>query len=490
MKLIPDVNELWIGIGGTFDTFGQDSEEFCDNSLGNIIANKTVNTIIITIDVLPDGRIRYTHEDSGTGIKNIEKALTIGNKEHQESVYNEHGFGMKHAFASANPENDSWSICTRTKDDLEKGIYHKVEAPYEYDLVEKTINEEESRWPGELTSTGTICQFICSREFFDTVQQGIGGRAKEKKCLDYFSEELGYVYSRNIKDGEISIILKSNTIRDDNGEKYYTRVKAIEPNIVGYYPPEPNRITKDLGGGEVIIEYKFCEIKESNYAKYYLKNQATAGAEIRLNGRLILKNVFKDIWGVEMHPQYNHFLCMINIISNDRRRLPKTRTTKNGVRLGDEKLNQLYKWIRSILPTPPRTSSGIVSERALLDELKSLKDTHLPNEVKRVEREFEVYRGIDGRVKVDLYVFDGQEVIIYEGKKEDADIQSVYQLRMYWDGCVCYGISPDKSILIASRFPNAVIKVVEQTNQLLDLDGNKYNIILRTWQEEKVSYPK
>lgn len=31
MKLIPDVNELWIGIGGTFDTFGQNSEEFCDN---------------------------------------------------------------------------------------------------------------------------------------------------------------------------------------------------------------------------------------------------------------------------------------------------------------------------------------------------------------------------------------------------------------------------------------------------------------------------
>lgn len=89
-----------------------------------------------------------------------------------------------------------------------------------------------------------------------------------------------------------------------------------------------------------------------------------------------------------------------------------------------------------------------------------------------------------------VIVNDNSFINIKQKEKEDVDIQSIYQLRMYQDGCVCDGIRPDKAILIASRFPEAVIKVVEQTNQLLDLDGNRYNIILRVWREEKVSYLK
>lgn len=119
MNLIPNANELWTGIGGTFDSFNQVIFEFVDNTIANLTANRlNSNNIIITIDENNDGSITYTQEDTGTGIKDIEKSLTIGNKDNRESTLNEHGFGMKHALASANPKNDNWEIVTRTIEDL------------------------------------------------------------------------------------------------------------------------------------------------------------------------------------------------------------------------------------------------------------------------------------------------------------------------------------------------------------------------------------
>jgi Predicted nuclease of the RecB family len=489
VNVIPNANELWVGIGGTFDTFTQVACEFIDNSIGNIISNRIFNTnIIITVDIMGNKVIRYTQEDAGTGIKNPEKSLTIGNKDMRESVFNEHGFGMKHAFASANPENNNWTIYTRTKEDMTRGVFKKIKAPYSYEIVCEEMDIKDTTWPGEFNGTGTIISFECNEDFFNTVQAGVSGRAGLKKCLDYFSEDLGYIYSNIIREGKISLTVKSNTIYGEE-EEYYNKVGSIEPTIIGYYEPKPNSISLNLGAGDVRIEYKFCEVKEGNFYKYYLKNQATAGAEIRINGRLMLKNVFKDIWGLEMNPHFNHFLALINIVSDDRDKLPKTRTTKNGIRLGDEKLSNLFGWIRKVFPNPPRLSSGAVSEKGLIDELKELKDMHLPNQVKRVDREFSVFTKIGCNVKVDLYVFDGQEVIIYEAKKDDADIQCIYQLRMYWDGCICDGIKPDRGILIASHFSNGVKKVIEQLNDLKDSEGNNYNIAIKTWKEEGIQYP-
>lgn len=49
------------------------------------------------------------------------------------------------------------------------------------------------------------------------------------------------------------------------------------------------------------------------------------------------------------------------------------------------KLAQLY-------PNPPRLTSGAVSERELLEDLKRLKEIYLPDEVKRVKRMMQRFR--------------------------------------------------------------------------------------------------
>ena len=60
---------------------------------------------------------------------------------------------------------------------------------------------------------------------------------------------------------------------------------------------------------------------------------------------------------------------------------------------------------------------------------------------------------------------------------------------MYWDGCVIDQIIPTQGILIAAEHSEAVREMLEIVNEFKDQNGNNYNFVLRTWQEEGVNYP-
>ncbi len=53
-------------------------------------------------------------EDNGTGIADLAPVMTLGDLSKREGPLNEHGFGLKHALAHANPGNDAWHLMTRT----------------------------------------------------------------------------------------------------------------------------------------------------------------------------------------------------------------------------------------------------------------------------------------------------------------------------------------------------------------------------------------
>src|SRR5687767_1363769 len=76
----PSSNEVWAGIGGHFDSFGQILAEFIDNSIANIVARSPQTR---------DVQIRLTErqhtvlvevEDTGTGIADLDNAFTLGGK--------------------------------------------------------------------------------------------------------------------------------------------------------------------------------------------------------------------------------------------------------------------------------------------------------------------------------------------------------------------------------------------------------------------------
>ena len=126
---IPDGKDLFEGISGNFEEFGQTLCELTDNSISNFLAHHIRGYIEITLtnhDTYVDVSVR----DNGTGIEDVDAALTIAARSCAESALNEHGMGLKHALASINAGADQhWSIQTRTAEDVAKDRYARVSCP-------------------------------------------------------------------------------------------------------------------------------------------------------------------------------------------------------------------------------------------------------------------------------------------------------------------------------------------------------------------------
>jgi len=124
---------LWKGLGGNFDSLTQILNEFIDNSISDFIKynQAEIKKVIIRIEEVDPEVYQVQIEDTGSGIKDLDAAFSIGNKSAQSSSLNEHGFGMKHALAAANPENDNWSITTRTVENKKENFYYVIKSPFD-----------------------------------------------------------------------------------------------------------------------------------------------------------------------------------------------------------------------------------------------------------------------------------------------------------------------------------------------------------------------
>ncbi|MCH5270240.1 MAG: sensor histidine kinase [Lachnospiraceae bacterium] len=497
----PHADELWAGIGGHFDSLGQIVNEFIDNCISNFTGNNTMtrNIIISLVETTVNGDVKISIEDSGTGIKKLNEAFTLGSCAAAESPLNEHGFGLKHALASANPANDSWVIYTRTQEDIDTQQFKKIEAPYKIENFSAKICTNE-KWPGKLNGTGTIIQFTCKKEMYKTIAKGLrGGISNFRSIADILCEDIGFIYSGVIEENRASITLD---IADVSGDHINRSVGAVKPDWEDYIKPGSGSQEVNLGNGRVTIDYKFGKINKkqerlefdnTTARKYYQKSMSTSGVEIRINGRVLCYNLFKEIWGIEKHNSYNYLLVCINLKSLDREALPKTRTSKNGLREGDEKLEKLYEWIRSNLNEPVKDVTLSDHETDLFELLRDRIEQYDSDPNKLVKTEYEVFVSTGNtkdRVRADLYYKNTYGITIYEGKKEETTSKDVYQLRMYWDGLVYDGITPTKGILLANTHPNSVKELISIVNNMYDAKGNKYNFETKTWQQEGIVIQK
>lgn len=497
---VPNVDELWEGIGGHFDSLGQIINEFIDNSISNFIGNEEILTrnIMITLyELQKNGNVKVSIEDSGTGIKDLNIAFTLGGKGAEDSPLNEHGFGMKHALASANPENDSWKIYTRTAEDVKNNCFKVISAPYKIFGFEAVISQN-AEWPGVFSGTGTLIEFVCSPEMYRTIARGFrGGITAFERIADILCEDIGFVYSGVIKENRASITMR---VISADGRTLTRSIGALEPDWEEYILPGAGSEKLDLGSGDITIEYKFGRIRSkmsrtnfdnSTASKYYMKNMSSSGVEIRINGRVLSYNLFQQIWGIEKHNSYNNLLIIINLKSADAKALPRTRTSKNGLREGDQHLENLYSWIRGKLPAPVKDTSLAEHETDLFDTLKENMLKYNPDENKVITTEQNVFSSTGDtrdRVRVDLYENTMGRITIYEGKKDRTHSKDVYQLRMYWDGLVYDGIKPDRGILVASSHPKTVYELAAIVNTMKDTNGNNYNFELKTWRDLGLDY--
>ena len=499
----PDVKEIWSGIGGHFDSLGQIINEFVDNSISNFNAHDPIqkNICIQLRELAKDGDVEITIEDTGTGINNLDAAFTLGGRAGAESPLNEHGFGLKHALASANPKNDKWAIYTKNADDAAKNEFRIIKAPYmigEYKI--QILDATKNDWPGIYSlKTGTLVRFVCSREMYRTIYKKA---TNFMSIADALMEDLGFTYSNILMDSKAQILLK---IIDVDGEERSENVEAVKPAWDQYIEPGSGSEKIDLGGGVVNLEYEFGIFTEldsrepfnnKTTRRYYKHSMLSSGVEIRLNGRIICSNLFYEIWGREKHNSYNNFLVRINIVSDDPEALPQTRTSKNGLREGDKKLEKLFAWIRSKLNNPPKDMSFAVHETDLFDKLKEMRSSTIGvlskerGESYTCKTEMHAFTrsgNASDRVRIDLYESIGGINHVYEGKADATTSKDVYQLRMYWDGLVYDGITPTKGFLVAKEHPETVLELINIVNTMKDANGNSYNFEAITWNSLGIS---
>lgn len=500
----PDVNELWKGIGGNFDNLTQILNEFIDNASSNFKASyylekpRTLNKIFVRIIEKKKGLYKVEVEDTGTGITNLEVALSIGDKSAGQTTLNEHGFGMKNALAAANPENDKWSIKTRTFDDVKNDEYTEIQAPYEFNqqIIKVTGSTD---WEG-VHQTGTIVTFYITDDLLRTIAKGLKGNYKNLDSLvEVLAEDLGYTYRTYIQEGICSLTIEYKALHMPH--IVTKNVSIVEPSIDTLFGPKHGNEKLDLGNGEVEIDYEFLKVKRSNNKKHYLANMSSSGVEIRVNGRVLADNLFSEIWGIEKHNSYNYLLIRLDIKSDFSERLPSTSTNKIGLKQDDPKLEEIYKWIRKHLSKPEKEADLADDEKDLFDILMSKKLKFTKDFAKmginvNIEREKEVFTKLGGKVRADLYEEHCQKNkdgkvecagTVYEGKKKQTTINDVYQLIKYWDGLVNDGYSIKEGVLIAKDHPKSVKDLVKIKNQSLDINGEEYNIKLKTWQEYDIN---
>jgi len=478
----PDAEKLWPTLGGHFDNFSQVACEIIDDSVSNFIGNN-LQSRFIQIEVSDKGdMVDVRIEDDGTGIKNLNIAFELGNTSGRESPYNAHGCGMKHAIACAVPNNDLWTIYTRTEEDVELMVYKEISAPYSFNNFYALTKND--KWPGRFNTSGTIVEFTCSKKFLETL--AIGKEEKDRafdRLMEIFLEDLGHTYAPLIKNSVVQMTVR---FVDSTGKAHSVSVEAVEPIWVEEYHPGEGSIKVDLGGGCVNLYYKFGRIKErKEYFRFYKHNQSSAGCEIRVNGRVLEYNLFTEIWGKVMHPEYNGFIAIINVESTDIRALPMTRTSKTGFRQGDAKLAKLYEKIRAMMPSPPKRKPEGTTEAELVQKLADKEKKQIKGNP-TISTEQAVLIDLDERAIIDLYVSYDDIVQVYEAKKIKTKAQDAYQLMFYWDALAFDGIQATEGILIAARHPKSVVETIERINGRFDTNGNKYNFTLKTWAEEGI----
>ena len=505
IQIVNNINadDLWQGIGGHFDSLNQIFHELIDNSISNFRVNSHLKQRSILIDISTEiggnDFVDITIEDTGSGILNVNSAFTIGDRHSQQTPLNEHGFGLKHALASANPQNNSWFVYTRTEQELKENKVLIIQSPYKlYGYTAKKSNFDSETFPSKLDNhrTGTIIKFRTSKEMFRSL--GKYGTKDLRGIVLYLKEDLGFIYSEIIKEGVADIQITLN-----NNQK--TIVSAVEPWIEKTISPGEGKETVDLGylgnnisTGNVVISYKFNVIKNreaqnlDEKVAYYRTEMKSSGVEIRLNGRMIKNNLLTEIWeNALQHNRFNNFLVRIDLISDNQYSLPATRSSKNGFKEGDPKLIGLYKWIKTHCHFPYENKNHR-DEVQLLDQLKRIKEAQLKSLIDSnitIDLNRRVLINSNESIRIDMFVAYENKVIIYAVKKGTSSIMDLYRLKMYWDACVLDSIQPTSAILLGTEHSSTMFDLTNYSNECKDFDGNSYKFKLLKWTDEGVDYP-
>ena len=195
----------------------------------------------------------------------------------------------------------------------------------------------------------------------------------------------------------------------------------------------------------------------------------SSGVEIRMNGRLLEFLGFDEIWGIKSHPYYNGHLVVVNLISNDRNKLPRTRTTKTGLNRSDSKTTFLFKWIAEQIPL-------LRDEKEMQQNIKE----------RFIEQVINLSFVTKENIVLDYYntkkFFNNCKIITNDGydlyfECSKSKINDLYFLEKLWDEEIALNKPINKMILIAEEHPVAVLERAKLINSK-KVKNRNYKIVL------------
>ena len=154
----------------------------------------------------------------------------------------------------------------------------------------------------------------------------MGDRAEKSfdTLVEILVEELAYTYAQVLQRGEMTL--------EVDGGKQTCVVRPLFPIWDKDGTQEIPAVTCDLGGGpvELVCRYGLIRGRKETFL-YYKGNMESSGVEIRCNGRVVQRGLFRRIWNGRVHPSRNHFLVQVDLRAKDGTALPATKPTKTRV---------------------------------------------------------------------------------------------------------------------------------------------------------------
>lgn len=467
-----DVENILKDIRGQYGNLSQIIMELVDNSASNFeYIGANGHHIQITITRAKKGLVHVVVRDDGDGIENLDKALSIGNKEGAQTASNDHGHGFKNL--------PVLNIYLRT---THNGKSYYVEGPF----VEGVEIQECEVF--EDLPHGTEFTFDVAEEYLQAATARWGEDAGAGNCSKFFSliecvvEDIGMVHGHRMDSLGYTITVEAY----DGVERQVYPVQSILPNIKPFnvMAAELNTTKKTIGSkkipafngeGEITLEYCIGENIDDRGGRkrYYAKQLTSQGFYILLNGRYIGKTA--NLSGVKtIHPSQNGFMGVVNIVAKTAAQAPHTAVAKTGFIKSHVEYNRLVNELFELCPNIDQILNREVGKRLTERAFVKAFAEKLEQEGHIVETDLQTPGTKD---KIDMV--DITSKILYEMKLKSAKSQDPYQILRYINAYRYEnnGRMPfKKAYLCATDLPSEAAVALRHVNQTLSDMGMKISV--------------
>lgn len=453
---------------GRYGNLSQMLMELIDNSASNFQAYFNPNGCVdIKITRISQTELHVVVRDNGTGMMDIDKALTLGDKSAAETASNDHAQGFK----NLNVKN----MVLRTANI--NGKCYLVKGPFiEGVEIEEHEFFEDLAQGTEFAFDVDFSMLIASNRRWGE-KRGKANISTFSALVECIAEDIGVVHGYRM----VEIGYNINIVADDmtTGSSTVIKVAPVLPVIMPFAVTDPalggigkaqgrKTIPAFNGEGTIDIEYVIGMVDPRPSKKgYFQKNINGQGWHIYINNRYIGKTDALD--NRVAHPSRNGCMGRVNFITDKAAKAPQTEIAKTGFVESSADYNRLMEELNALLPNASEVIKRHTKPAVSENQITALYAKKRNAEGVIVETQGQVPNTDDH-----YDILDFTNGILMEFKNKAASTDNVFQLVRYISAYCCEqesSIPFKRAYLVAKDCPPDAEKAIEHANFILERCG-------------------